>query len=116
LLIAEAGALTDAMADATLWVVGAGLLYFAARLDRHAANRVLPAQLLDFQHPVGARLMLVQAISVATTGFWAYGPLLLTILIGTHTLVTGYILAASASAGAAPPSPCLRQRRQPMAD
>jgi len=93
LLIAEAGALTHAMAGAALCVVGLGLLYVSARLDRHAANRLLPAQLLDFRHPVGAGLMLVLAISVATTGFWAYGPLLLKILFGTRPLVTGYILA-----------------------
>jgi MFS family permease len=93
LLIAEAGALTHAVAGAALCALGLGLLGMAARIDRRATSRLLPAQLLDFQHPVGAGLMLVLAVSVGTTGFWAYGPLLLKILFDTQPLVTGYILA-----------------------
>jgi MFS family permease len=93
LMIAEAGALTRAVQGTTLCAIGLGVLGLAARIDRHAANRLLPAQLFDFQHPVGAGLMLVLAVSVATTGFWAYGPLFLTMLFGTHPLVTAYILA-----------------------
>ncbi len=98
LLIAEAGALDHALLGTALCVLGLGLLGLAARLDRQAVNRLLPAQLLDFQHPVGAGLMLVLTLSVATTGFWAYGPLLLKILFGTQPLVTGYILAGEAIA------------------
>jgi hypothetical protein len=98
LLIAEAGALNDALLGAALCALGACLLGLAARLDRRAVNRLLPAQLLDFDHPVGSGLMLVLALSVATTGFWAYGPLLLKILFGTHPLVTGYIIAGEAIA------------------
>jgi hypothetical protein len=40
----------------------------------------------------------VFALSVGTTGFWAYGPLLVKILFGTKPLVTGYILAGEAVA------------------
>jgi len=98
LLIAEAGALPHAVAGAALCALGLGLLGLAAHIDRQAVNRLLPAQLLDFQHPVGAGLMLVLAVSVATTGFWAYGPLLLKILFDTHPFVTGYILAGEAIA------------------
>ncbi len=98
LLIAEAGALDHALLGAAFGVLGAGVLGLAARLDRRAVNRLLPAQLLDFQHPVGSGLMLVLALSVATTGFWAYGPLLLKILFDTHPVVTGYILAGEAIA------------------
>jgi hypothetical protein len=42
--------------------------------------------------------MMVFALSVATTGFWAYGPLILQVLFGTRPLVAGYILAAEAVA------------------
>jgi MFS family permease len=98
LLIAEAGALNHVLWGAAICVLGSGLLVLAARLDRRAVNRLLPAQLLDFQHPVGSGLLLVLSLSVATTGFWAYGPLLLKILFGTHPLVTGYILAGEAIA------------------
>ena len=98
LLIAESGALNHALLGGAICAVGAGLLCLAARLDRRAVNRLLPAQLLDFQHPVGSGLMLVMALSVATTGFWAYGPLLVKILFGTPPLVTGYIIAGEAIA------------------
>jgi hypothetical protein len=98
LLIAEAGALNHALLGAAICALGAGLLYLAARLDRRAVNRLLPAQLLDFQHPVCSGLMLVLTLSVATTGFWAYGPLLVKILFGTPPLVMGYILAGEAIA------------------
>jgi len=53
---------------------------------------------LDFRHPVGAGLLMVFALSAATTGFWAYGPLILNILFGTQPIVAGYILAGEAVA------------------
>lgn len=93
LLIATAGATNRLGLGIGGCAVGATLLYIAARLDRTAVSRLLPAQLLDVEHPVGAGLLLVFALSVGTTGFWAYGPLLLKILFGTPSLVTGYILA-----------------------
>jgi MFS family permease len=79
-------------------VLGAGLLYLAARLDRGASSRLFPVRLLEIRHPVGAGLLMVFALSAATTGFWAYGPLILKILFGTQPLVSGYILAGEAVA------------------
>jgi MFS family permease len=67
-------------------------------LDRRAGSRLFPLQLLNFRHPVGAGLSMVFALSAATTGFWAYGPLILKILFGTQPLVSGYILAGEAVA------------------
>ena len=67
-------------------VLGAGLLYLAARLDRRASSRLFPLRVLDFRHPVGAGLLMVFALSAATTGFWAYGPLILKIVFGTQPL------------------------------
>jgi MFS family permease len=96
LIIAEAGATGGALPATLGALLGLGLLYAAARVDRRAAVRLLPAQLLDLRHPVGAGLAMVFALSVGTTGFWAYGPLLLKILFGTQPLVTGYILAGEA--------------------
>ncbi len=98
LLIAQAGALSGVAASIAGCVLGTALLYLAARLDRRAKIRLLPAQLLDLRHPVGAGLMMVFALSAATTGFWAYGPLLVKILFDTKPLVTGYILAGEAVA------------------
>jgi len=72
---------------------GVALLYAAARLDRRSGSRLFPPQILNFRHPVGAGLWMVFALSAATTGFWAYGPLILKILFGTQPLMAGYILA-----------------------
>jgi MFS family permease len=104
LIIAESGALAGgATAHRIPWAAaacGAGLvlLYLAAFVDRHSTVRMLPRQMLEPRHPVGAGLMMVFALSAATTGFWAYGPLILNILFGTRPLVTGYILAGEAIA------------------
>jgi MFS family permease len=98
LIIAQAGVASGALIAAAGCGVGVALLYLAAHLDRRSAAPLLPSQLLDLQHPMGAGLMMVFALSVATTGFWAYGPLLLKILFDTQPLVTGYILAGEAFA------------------
>ena len=98
LLIAEssvASALTFSILGS---VMGAGLLYLAARLDRRAGAHLFPVHVLNFRHPVGAGLLMVFALSAATTGFWAYGPLILKILFGTQPLISGYILAGEAVA------------------
>ena len=101
LLIAEAGAVRHGGLALVLCIGGVGLLYFAALLDRQATARLLPVQLLDFSHPVGAGLLMVFALSVATTGFWAYGPLLLKIMFGTEPIISGFILAGEALAWSA---------------
>ena len=104
LIIAESGALSGGTAPyriplaAAACAAGLVLVYLAARLDRRSAVRMMPRQLLEFRHPVGAGLLMVFALSTATTGFWAYGPLILQILFGTRPLVTGYILAGEAVA------------------
>jgi MFS family permease len=98
LTIAQAGVQTGAVAAAAGCTIGVALLYLAARLDRRSAAPLLPSQLLDLRHPMGAGLMMVFALAVATTGFWAYGPLLLKILFDTKPLMTGYILAGEAFA------------------
>ncbi|MGC1522938.1 MAG: MFS transporter [Steroidobacteraceae bacterium] len=78
--------------------LGLVLLYCAVRMDRRAGSRLFPRRVLNFRHPVGAGLLMVFALSAATTGFWAYGPLILKILFGIPPLVTGYILAGEAVA------------------
>jgi MFS family permease len=104
LIIAESGALSAgdgpgrlALAG-TACLVGLVLAYVAVRADRGSAVPMLPRQTLMPAHPVGAGLLMVFALSAATTGFWAYGPLILKVLFGTRPLVTGYILAGEAVA------------------
>jgi MFS family permease len=98
LLIAESSVAHRIAVSALGTVIGAALLYLAARLDRRAGSRLFPARVLDFSHPVGAGLLMVFALSAATTGFWAYGPLILKILFGTPPIISGYILAGEAAA------------------
>jgi len=102
LIIAEAGALSGLEGGIAISLLGclagAALLYVAARLDRRGPVRLLPRELLDRGHPVGAGLMMVFALTTASTGFWAYGPLILKILFNTQPIVTGYILAGESIA------------------
>ncbi|MFL5334813.1 MAG: MFS transporter [Geminicoccaceae bacterium] len=96
LLIAFAGVTGRIAAALALCLAGLVLLYWSAQLDRRSRDRLLPAQLLDVRHPLGAGLLAVFALSLATTGFWAYGPLLLEILFDIAPLTSGYILAGEA--------------------
>lgn len=98
LVVGQAGILATPSMAIIGCAVGVVLLYVAARLDRRARARLLPIQLLDFSHPLGAGLLMVFALSLATTGFWTYGPLLLKVLFATDPLISGYILAAEAVA------------------
>jgi len=98
LIIAQSGVAGSSMLAASGCISGALLLYVAARLDRHARVRLLPRQLLDIRAPIGAGLLMIFALSVATTGFWAYGPLILKVLFATNPLFSGYALAAEALA------------------
>ncbi len=104
LIIAESGALSAGGIPNRIVLAGAacvtGLLlaYAAARVDRRSTVPMLPRQTLQPAHPLGAGLLMVFTLSAATTGFWAYGPLILKLLFGTRPLITGYILAGEAVA------------------
>jgi MFS family permease len=94
LMIAHAGIAAD-VAKATIeCLAGVTLLYVAARFDGRTSDRLLPVEILNYRHPVGAGLLMVFGVSISTTGFWLYGPLLLKILFGTSPLIAAYILAA----------------------
>jgi MFS family permease len=98
LIIAQSGVTGQRTVAVAGCAIGAALLYVAARLDRAARVRLLPGELLRLRAPVGAGLLMVFALSVGTTGFWAYGPLLLKVLYATNPLFSGYALAAEALA------------------
>lgn len=98
LLIAEAGVAGSALLALLACAVGGALLYLSALLDRKARVRLLPLEILDLRKPLGAGLAMIFALSVATTGFWAYGPLILKVLYGIDPLISGYILAIEAIA------------------
>lgn len=98
LLIAQAGVATGIASAGIECMVGVVLLYVAARFNRGLAMRLLPVNLLNYRHPVGSGLLMVLALSMSTTGFWLYGPLILKILFDTNPLMAGYILAAESLA------------------
>ncbi len=98
LLIAEAGVAGPAPLALLDCAAGGALLYASALLDRKARVRLLPLEILDLRKPLGAGLAMIFALSVATTGFWAYGPLILKVLYGIDPLISGYILAIEAIA------------------
>ena len=98
LLIAQAGVISAAAPSALACLAGLLLLFAAARLDGRAGARLFPAGMLDLRQPLGSGLAMIFALSLATTGFWAYGPLILKIMFGIDPLVSGYILAGEALA------------------
>ncbi len=98
LIIAQAGVIRGSTAAISGLLAGSALLYLAARIDRRGTNRLLPMQTLNIRQPLGAGLGMVFALSVGTTGFWAYGPLIVTLLFATKPLTVGYILAGEAFA------------------
>lgn len=98
LLIAQAGVIDRAAMSVLACLAGLVLLYFAAKLDGRGGSRLFPARLLDLQGPIGSGLAMIFAFSLATTGFWTYGPLILRIMFGIEPLVSGYMLAGEALA------------------
>jgi hypothetical protein len=98
LLIAFAGVAQNVALAVVECLAGVGLLAMAARMDRQSPFRMLPSQTLDLRHPVGTGLLTVFALSMAKTGFWAYGPLILKTMFGIDPLISGYILAGESLA------------------
>lgn len=98
LAIAAAGDTGAIRLSVILALIGAFLLYAAARIDRVASVRVMPAEVLRPSHPIGAGLLMVLALAAGSAAFTSYGPLLLELLFGVNPLVAGYILAAESVA------------------
>lgn len=97
LLIAFAGIEVTLFRTPLLLILGTGTLVYFVTLDaKHPENRILPKQAFNLRSPVGAALLMIFSINVATMGLSAYGPLLLAIIYGTPPIVAGYILACVA--------------------
>jgi MFS family permease len=97
--IAAAGIETQIERAAAL--ICAGILGVAAffLLDRrNAASRLFPLRTFDVRGTVGAGLMMVAALSMATCSFVIYGPLLLAALHDFDPVTTGLIVASEAVA------------------
>lgn len=97
LFIAYAGIEVTPFRTPVLLVLGIGtLLYFVILDSRHPSTRILPKRAFSLRSPVGAALLMVFTINVATMGLSAYGPLLMAIIYGTPPIIAGYVLACVA--------------------
>jgi hypothetical protein len=95
LSIAWAGAEVDRVGSPLYGVAGLALLALFFRLDQRAgATRMFPPRPLHPGHLVGAGLLMVIGISVASMSFLVYGPFLLERLHGVSPLTAGFIVAA----------------------
>ncbi|WP_282371203.1 MFS transporter [Defluviimonas aestuarii] len=75
-------------------LAGLAALALFARLDSHSAgDRLLPRRAFDPRDPVGAALVMVLAVSIATMGLATYGPLLMDLIHKTPPLIAGYVVA-----------------------
>ena len=81
-LIAQAGVTGGAATGDRLGPGRSGSALRRRKARPRSNDRLLPRRSWTFGHPVGAGLLAVFALAVATTGFWAYGPLLLATMFG----------------------------------
>ncbi len=89
----------EVTATGTPAFLAAGFAFLAAFLwidARNPANRLLPKRPFDPRTPLGAALLMVLTMNIATMGLTTYGPLLMTSLHGTSALAAGYVVAGIA--------------------
>ncbi len=97
LAVAGAGVVESAVPAAALALGGLLLLALVLRIDRRAANPLLPHGSLRAAG-VRAGLAVVLTFSTASVSFTLYGPLLLVGLHGVGALTAGYLIAIEAVA------------------
>ena len=93
LAIAAAGAEVAPLRSAVLVAVGIAAFVLFFRLDAKAENRLFPRRPLDIRHTVGAGLVMILLLAIATMSFTTYGPLLMRVLYGIDPLGAGYMIA-----------------------
>ncbi|MGB3316001.1 MAG: hypothetical protein WBB85_16490, partial [Albidovulum sp.] len=95
LAVAYAGITGTAGGMAASLAAGLAALALFLRLDgKSAGDRLLPCRAFDPRDPVGAALVMVLAVSIATMGLTTYGPLLMALIHATPPLIAGYVVAA----------------------
>lgn len=94
LLVAAAGAEARLASSSLLCLGGLALLWLFLRLDGADPRvRMFPSQPFDPRRPLGAGLVMVFALSLASMSFLVYGPFLLDVLYGVSPLAAGYMVA-----------------------
>jgi len=95
-LISYAGVRVEFWRTAGFVLAGVScLIWFLWRDGKAASDRLLPSAPLDPRHAVGATLLMLLCISMATIGLLAYGPILMTMVHGISVLTAGYLVACS---------------------
>ena len=98
LAIAEAGELDSLARAIAAASVGVALLLAAVIVDGRVRHRLMPTEVSQVTSRLGAGLLMVFALSAASTGFWAYGPLILRSAFGIDLLLSGLLLAGESLA------------------
>jgi len=89
----------EVTATATPLYLAAGFVFLGAFLwidGRNPTNRLLPKRPFDPRTALGAALLMVLTMNIATMGLTTYGPLLMTSIHSTSALTAGYVVAAVA--------------------
>lgn len=89
----------EVTATGTPLYLAAGFAFLGAFLwidGRNPTNRLLPRRPFDPRTALGAALLMVLTMNIATMGLTTYGPLLMTSIHGTSALTAGYVVAAVA--------------------
>ena len=95
-LVSLGGVEIDLTRTTALVVLGLASLALFLRLDGRAqGNRLLPRAPLDIRTPVGASMLMLLSLALATVAITAFGPLLMVAIHGTSALVAGYVIACS---------------------
>lgn len=95
LAVAYAGITETRAGMALSLAVGvAALAAFARRDAASGADRLWPRGVFDLRQPVGAALVMIMGLNIATMGLATYGPLLLDLIHGVDALTAGYVVAA----------------------
>ena len=94
--IAAADVAPGALAPAALLVLGIALLAVAARVNRRAGERLLPADAARPMTVAGAGYAMIFAMEVATVVFNVYEAAILQVAYGVTPLIAGYIVCVMA--------------------
>lgn len=96
LMVSSGGVDVKPMQTSLLVATGLLCLIIFLRLDgRAGADRLLPFHPFGLRTPIGAALLMILCLSMATVALTAFGPLLTTAIHGISALTAGYIVACS---------------------
>lgn len=96
ILVASGGVQIELIRTTSLIIAGLICLMSFLWLDGRAGeNRLLPHYPLHPRHPIGAALLMILSMAIATVAISAFGPLLVIAIHNASALTAGYIVACS---------------------